>query len=201
MFSGSVAGLAVALAATAGNVAAESAIADDVTQAKLARMTLLASLGQQEDGASFMYRRLLPRHSEPAPGREPAPDMSMSAKESLGCAVAGISGIAVAIAAGGENLVNVIAGGLVVPANPVVLHTSLVGVVFASFCVVGLALTRLYLCWIGDPVVREPSLPGGATQDFVPRKRRDECRVRPVALRDPRFFVPPGHGIAGEKAR
>ncbi len=77
----------------------------------------------------------------------PAPPITRSAslndaeKQSLGCLAVGSAGLSIALFADGVNIINVIAGGLVAPTNQLVLYTSLVGVVFASFCAVGQALT------------------------------------------------------------
>jgi len=62
-------------------------------------------------------------------------------KGSLGCLIGGVGGTAGALLIGGENIINLIAGGLVVPTSPAALYASLFGVVFASFCAVGQAMT------------------------------------------------------------
>jgi hypothetical protein len=75
-------------------------------------------------------------------------------RQSMGCLIGGTSATAIALLAGGRNVMNVIAGGGLVPANPVVLYVGLVGVVFASFCAIGQALTPLYLYYVegaGEP--------------------------------------------------
>jgi len=77
--------------------------------------------------------------------------MSEDVVQSVSCVVTGTAATAAAIAAGGENLVNVIAGGAVAPANRAILYIGLVGVVFASFCQIGQALTPLLL-YLMDPV-------------------------------------------------
>jgi hypothetical protein len=70
-----------------------------------------------------------------------APEFGDSEKSSLGCIVGGTLGTAGALFVGGENIINLIAGGLVVPTSPAALYASLFGVVFASFCAVGQAMT------------------------------------------------------------
>jgi hypothetical protein len=60
---------------------------------------------------------------------------------SLGCIVGGATGLGAALAIGGINVSNLIAGGLVPAANPAALYASLFGVVFATFCAVGQAVT------------------------------------------------------------
>lgn len=62
-----------------------------------------------------------------------------------GCVFAGSAGTIAAMAANSENLLNVVAGGIVSPANPAVLYIGLAGVVFTSFCSLGQSLTPLYL--------------------------------------------------------
>ena len=60
---------------------------------------------------------------------------------SLGCIVGGVTGTGLSISAGGLNVINLIAGGLVTAANPTAAYIALGGVVFASFCAVCQALT------------------------------------------------------------
>ncbi|MBM3549335.1 MAG: hypothetical protein FJX54_20555 [Alphaproteobacteria bacterium] len=88
-----------------------------------------------------------------------ADEWSDTVKQSIGCVVGGAAGTSAAILAGGENLVNIIAGGVVVPANPVVLSIGLFGVVFASFCAVGQALTPLYIHYFEAPDPSPPASP------------------------------------------
>ncbi|MSP49517.1 MAG: hypothetical protein EXQ95_09345 [Alphaproteobacteria bacterium] len=85
---------------------------------------------------------------------------------SAGCLIGGAIGAALALAAGGQNLVNVIAGGEAIPANPVVLFTGLIGVVFASFCSIGQALTPLYLYYFPGSSEEHlhTSLPGATSR-------------------------------------
>lgn len=78
-------------------------------------------------------------------------EMPPEVQQSLGCAITGSAGTAAAVLAGGENLVNIIAGGVVMPQNRAVLYIGLVGVVFASFCAIGQALTPLYLYSVSTP--------------------------------------------------
>ncbi len=92
---------------------------------------------------------------------------SDSVKQSMGCLVGGTTGTTLAMLAGGENLVNIIAGGIVPAANPLALSIGVVGVVFASFCAVGQALTPLYLEYFADmpftghtPLTPFPARPG-----------------------------------------
>ncbi|WP_431857533.1 hypothetical protein [Azospirillum sp.] len=62
-----------------------------------------------------------------------------------GCVLFGSAGTAGAVAANSENLINVLAGGVVAPANPAILYIGLAGVVFTTFCTLGMQLTPLYL--------------------------------------------------------
>jgi hypothetical protein len=72
-------------------------------------------------------------------------ELSESEFGSLGCIVGGTLGTAAAIAIGGPNIINLIAGGIVPAATPGALYTALAGVVFASFCAVGQAATPAVL--------------------------------------------------------
>jgi hypothetical protein len=82
------------------------------------------------------------------PMAEPSPDSPAAAsgindteKQSIGCILGGTGGLAAAVGAGGGNVINLIAGGVVSAANPAATYLALGGVVFASFCAVGQALT------------------------------------------------------------
>ena len=81
-------------------------------------------------------------HSPTADGYD-GPDPAVAA--SYGCLIAGAAGTGVTLAAGSENVVNIVAGGLVVPASQTALTVALIAVVFGSFCSVGQALTPIYL--------------------------------------------------------
>jgi hypothetical protein len=115
--------------------------------------------------------------SPPPAASAPTPSLtvedSLSLDESIGCLVGGLAGTGAALLAGGQNLVNVVAGGLVAPANPLVLYTGLVGVVFASFCAVGQALTPLYVYYYNyyyDYYMGTPVSPaGGAPPSIDPQ--------------------------------
>ncbi len=67
--------------------------------------------------------------------------MPENVKEGFGCFIAGSLATAITAAIGAENLVNVVAGGVVAPASTAVLAFGVVGVVFSSFCVIGQVLT------------------------------------------------------------
>jgi len=73
------------------------------------------------------------------------PPMTETLRASYGCFVSGIGGTTAALLLGPQNLVNVVAGGIVVPAGVGVLAMGVFGVVFASFCTVGQALTPMAL--------------------------------------------------------
>lgn len=95
----------------------------------------------------------LPTHAQPAPAADPEP--SMEVMKSFGCLATGTGGTLAAIGFGPENLVNLVSGGIVTPANSAVLAIGVVGVVFASFCTVGESLTPsvLYMMDRTAPVV------------------------------------------------
>lgn len=85
---------------------------------------------------------------------------SDGAKQSMGCLMGGTVGTTAALIAGGENLVNIIAGGIVPAGNPVALYVGLFGVVFASFCAVGQALAPLYVDYFAEPPLSAQAPPG-----------------------------------------
>lgn len=77
---------------------------------------------------------------------------------SLGCVVGGSVGMGAALAIGGINISNLIAGGLVPAASPAALYASLFGVVFATFCAVGQAVTPVAI-YAYRRYFDEPGLP------------------------------------------
>ncbi|MGE0713861.1 MAG: hypothetical protein AB7P02_00330 [Alphaproteobacteria bacterium] len=142
-----------------------------------------AAHGQPDYGRGHQAQRhrgvqgALPALARPAPpnGEALAGDATISAdlQQSVGCVIAGTGATALALAAGAENLVNVVSGGLVTSANPVVLYMGVVGVVFASFCSLGQALTPLYLYFTepATPAATPPASPG-SSQDVCVSCRR-----------------------------
>jgi hypothetical protein len=78
-----------------------------------------------------------------------------SEQGSLGCIVGGTLGTAGALLIGGENIINLIAGGLVPVSSSAALYAAMGGVVFASFCAVGQAMTPmvvyLYRRYVSEP--------------------------------------------------
>jgi hypothetical protein len=85
-----------------------------------------------------------------------------SEQGSLGCIVGGTLGTAGAALIGAENIINLIAGGIVPAANPVALYAAMGGVVFASFCAVGQAMTPMAM-YLYRRYVAEPELPAPGT--------------------------------------
>ena len=118
-------------------------------------------------------------------------------KQSIGCIIGGSGGLATAVGVGGTNVVNLIAGGIVSPLNPAAAYLALSGVVFASFCAIGQALTpAALLAWDrfrGDessPVGLNPGLPG----------RRPFWPIGPDGNWDPRLgYVVEVGGRDGER--
>lgn len=131
--------------------------------------TAAAAAGVPEVGAPAMdhaksYGPGFPMLSPDA--RMPEVGMDDSVKQSAGCLISGVFGTSLALYAGAENLVNVIAGGVVASANPMVLYTGIFGVVFASFCAIGQALTPLYLHYVDNP---DPE-PAAAPRNLPPQQ-------------------------------
>lgn len=67
------------------------------------------------------------------------------------CVALGSAGTAFAMVANSENLLNLVAGGVVTPANPTVLYLGLAGVVFTTFCTLGQQLSPLYTYYFRSP--------------------------------------------------
>ncbi len=108
----------------------------------LALLLLLAPLPTHaaiEDGATGSDHGGIPV------ARRPRLITEEALEASYGCLIGGVSGISAALAVGPQNLVNVVAGGIVTPASPAVLAVGMMGVIFASFCTVGQALTPMAL--------------------------------------------------------
>ncbi|MCC7271990.1 MAG: hypothetical protein IT561_04925 [Alphaproteobacteria bacterium] len=103
---------------------------------------------------------------------EPNGAMTPEVKQSVGCLISGTVATLAAMGAGGENLVNIIAGGTVAPTNTAVLYIGLVGVVFASFCAIGQAITPLYLYYFDNGAAAPP--PPADTLSSCPTCREAE---------------------------
>mgnify|MGYP006277858723 CR=1 FL=1 len=73
---------------------------------------------------------------------EPLPE---SVSNGLGCLFFGSTATAITAYVGSENIVNLIAGGIVPVTSSVALSIGVIGVVFSSFCTIGQALTPLVL--------------------------------------------------------
>ncbi|HYH18879.1 MAG TPA: hypothetical protein VD995_09715 [Azospirillum sp.] len=107
----------------------------------------------------------------------PNDDLPDDVKSAWGCLIGGTVGTGVALAANAENLINVIAGGIVAPASPAVLAIGLAGVVFGTFCTIGQAFTPLYVHYLGTPA------------DGQPPKEVAMSNARPPANRPPDVVV------------
>lgn len=105
-----------------------------------------------------------------------AAELPGEVKQSIGCLVTGSIGTVGAVVAGGENLVNIIAGGVVAPQNRAVLYIGIVGVVFASFCAIGQALTPLYLHMV------EPASPADRVAHGRAQPARLDTILPPVRI-------------------
>lgn len=100
----------------------------------------------------------------------------------IGCLAVGTVGTSIAALAGTKNVVNILAGGHVVPASQLALYTAVVGVVFGTFCAVGQALTPLYLHLV------RPSHPAERAPRQLEHKVQWTYDVAPVTQR----FAPAG---------
>lgn len=85
------------------------------------------------------------------PPKRAAQDMPDNVRGAWACLAGGSVATAAAMAAGSENLINVVAGGAVAPQNRAVLAMGLAGVVFSTFCTLGQQLLPLYQYYVlGD---------------------------------------------------
>jgi hypothetical protein len=108
-------------------------------------------------------------------------------KEAIACGIGGTAATAAAFAAGAENLVHVISGGVVAPANSGVLYIGVMGVVFVAFCEISQSLLPIYL-HLTKP---SPSLPDAAAGSAA-------CPGCVMARSDDRApaMAPPGRIVA-----
>lgn len=122
-----------------------------------------------------MARGALPvQHVQRAlPSTAQLPD---SVRGSVGCLMTGTAGTAIAALAGGEEIINVVAGGGLPPTNRLVYMTGLLTVVFVSFCAVGQTMEPLYTHLMEK---EEPPPP----QDSIPIHRRHSNNVRDISYR------------------
>lgn len=141
------AGLAVALAAMP---LAAQANGDDVAPSA----ALVKSYGPGFD---------LP--NRPSQFGDPATEPGVTEYDlSYGCIIGGVTGTGLSVGVGGLNVINLIAGGIVPATNPVASYLALGGVVFASFCAVGQALTPAFLATYGYFVPPPSRAPLPATE-------------------------------------
>ena len=84
------------------------------------------------------------------PPKRPPQEVPQEVTAAWACVLIGSIGTGAAMAANSVNLLNVVAGGVVSPANPAVLYLGLAGVVFTSFCTLGQQLTPLYVYYFHD---------------------------------------------------
>jgi len=111
--------------------------------------------------------------------------LTAEVQQSIACVLVGGTATAGALSAGAENLVSVVAGGAVPIRNTAVLYLGVVGVVFATFCALGQALTPLVM-YAFEPVTAppEPAVPAMSSGAVYSRAAwRDEVRPSPETRR------------------
>jgi len=101
------------------------------------------------------------------PPKLPPQQVPQEVKAAWGCVLMGSAGTVAALGANSVNLLNVVAGGIVTPANPAVLYLGLTGVVFTTFCTLGQQLTPLYTYYFGTEP--EPETAVAKAQPAHPR--------------------------------
>jgi len=106
-------------------------------------------------------------------------------RAALACITSGTVATSVALAVGGENLLHLIAGGLVPAHNPVALYLALVGVVFGAYCSIGQSLVPIYVHYAEPPPA-------------VPVRHAPDARDRPAAAQPAPSRSPAGQaGVLG----
>lgn len=108
-----------------------------------------------------------------APTTTALPD---SVRGSVGCLMTGTAGTAIAALAGGEEIINVVAGGGLPPTNRLVYMTGLLTVVFVSFCAVGQTMEPLY-----THLMEKETAP--APHESIQIHRRHPSTARDVSFR------------------
>ncbi len=124
------------------------------------------------------YGPAFPAMEDPPRDENGAPTLVV--QQGFGCLVVGTAGTAAAMGANSLNVVQHIAGGLVAPANATILGLSLVGVVFATYCSIGAAVTPLYLYLAGDAPAEPPQAP--PAQARTPPAPRPDPAVHRASL-------------------
>jgi len=138
-------------------------------QAEPATAAVAAPTHERLHGVPALRERIVPAvasatlaNAGPAgdPGAiAPAVGMDNPVRTAIGCTVAGTVATAAAFAAGGENTLNLVAGGLVPSVNRGALYVGLVGVVFGSFCAIGASLTPIVVHALAAPQDAPPAAP------------------------------------------
>lgn len=131
----------------------------------------LATLRERTSVVPMQPSRAHPARTIQAQGEADAePGVSDDLKSAYACLLGGSVALAASFAVGGENLTNLIAGGVVVPQNQTVLYLALVGVVFAAFCSISESLLPIYTHHVEgaptSPPARAPSAPAPAAFDI-----------------------------------
>lgn len=149
----------------------------------LAAMLAVSSIASGPASAQGLAQGVTPvRAYGPAfpPMREPAVDAegntSSVVQQAKGCVGTGLGGLLLSAGAGSLNLVNVIGGGAVLHSNNGTLYIALAGVVFASYCAIGSALTPLALHATAHPSPDRQAI-GAVTPAAPPH---DQLATRPV---------------------
>jgi hypothetical protein len=122
--------------------------------------------------------------------------MSFQTAQSVACLATGGVATLAALGFGWQNVTNLISGGVVPAAGPGAVALGLFGVVFASFCAIGQALTPLYLDLVHD-VQLPPTLPPAGTAPSAPEAAGPRTAA-PVVVRvaAPAQAPPPGSTTA-----
>ena len=115
---------------------------------KLLYVAVALAIGTATPASAYAQQELA---SPIIPPKLPPQSVPQDVKAAWGCVLTGTVATAAAMLGDAENLLNVVAGGIVAPASPSVLYLGLAGVVFTSFCTLGQQLTPLYLYYFGTP--------------------------------------------------
>jgi hypothetical protein len=129
---------------------------------------------------------VIPATAEPD-AAHPDAGMPSIVRGAIGCAIGGTLGTAAAFIAGGENTINLVAGGLVPSVNRAALYVGLVGVVFGSFCALGQAVTPIITHAVIEPPAPAPRPPvvdtrHAAAEPSVPQRMAFQAGVLGTAV-------------------
>ncbi|MBF0392169.1 MAG: hypothetical protein HQL38_05765 [Alphaproteobacteria bacterium] len=139
--------------------------------------------------------------ARPASAEVGAAPMTVEERQSAACLAVGGSGTLASLYFGNVEIVNLIAGGSLIPASTGVIAVTLVGVVFLSYCEIGMALNPLMERWSDDvKVAWDKSGAGALLAAQLAPKPSGEVRFPWERRHVHPAYTPASLGLRGEGA-